>query len=389
MARVSQEQKSALTIMDYLSFHDIAFFKNFTVENISLYSCILLGIDYINEERGHDGTRAELYKHFLLCYIEIVASTPDHEFNELKSINYSELSDALLKKILNQVIKNNFSSDYFFNDCNKLKIKFKLEKLDKYLSYKLVGHCLCYKYGNSTVWLLRKLLDNGIVSVTDYEKVNNEEAKNTLETAFIRVMMFLDFEIMKKQIYIDNVFVSPANNFDLKKLKESEFGNLYPLISVLIRAKEKIEVGSESVFESPLDIENNLGKYLIEADARLGHVKFFLNDLKKCLEHIGTWYVNFYNREDDTVDIHIEPSYEDDDRTCSDKARRMMKRHGFDYKSTRTFNSYFNKNEEAYENIGDWFKYGIAHQMGIMTHDPLTYFFLIKKEGLYPSDFFN
>lgn len=78
MARVSQEQKSALTIMDYLSFHDIAFFKNFTVENISLYSCILLGIDYINEERGHDGTRAELYKHFLLCYIEIVASTPDH-----------------------------------------------------------------------------------------------------------------------------------------------------------------------------------------------------------------------------------------------------------------------------------------------------------------------
>mgnify|MGYP000296506437 CR=1 FL=1 len=108
---------SSLNIVDYIYTHDIVFLNSITEEKQKLYLDFLGEISDINFERNYYGKDAELYKHLLLCSIEIIISTRQEYTDGEASLDTNDYSAIFLEKIL--TANDNYSiqkDNYFFNN---------------------------------------------------------------------------------------------------------------------------------------------------------------------------------------------------------------------------------------------------------------------------------
>ncbi len=74
-------------------------------------------ISDINFERNYYGKDAELYKHLLLCSIEIIISTRQEYTDGEASLDTNDYSAIFLEKILNLAIKYDFNNVSFLAGC--------------------------------------------------------------------------------------------------------------------------------------------------------------------------------------------------------------------------------------------------------------------------------
>jgi hypothetical protein len=130
MPSLTEVQNTAITLMDYFYFHDTASLSTYSVPKNEFFPHFTKTIDDVTYARGHQGKKFHLYQHFLLCYIETMAGTPQ----PLEVNNYLELVEAanrLLEKVASNVEKQGFALDEFRADIDTLDEIYKFATIKK------------------------------------------------------------------------------------------------------------------------------------------------------------------------------------------------------------------------------------------------------------------
>lgn len=375
---------SSLNIVDYIYIHDIVFLNSITEEKQKLYLDFLGEISDINFERNYYGKDAELYKHLLLCSIEIIISTRQEYTDGEASLDTNDYSAIFLEKILNLAIKYDFNNVSFLADVFRLRDKFELMKLESYYGYKLVGQCLYIEYKNISIEVLKVFLNLEIVNVKKY--VGNKGliyVEDEWVGVFLRAMLFIEFEIIKKQLYIENTYKTIELNL-LKNTKDIIEVNSF--IDLLMKSRALMDKEYTSIAKIELGNEISFKEYLNDINIRLAHKKIFFDDMLGCIGFISSWFVSYHEK---VMKEYSEEAVSDNEnlKNYLNEAKLAMDRKGFRFANTITINTYYEKYNELSKLVVEWFNFFSQYQVGILTPDPATYFFLIKKEGKNPSDY--
>ena len=392
----SETRRAVLNVLDYLYYHDFVFSLNFTQDREMQYWLILSAVDDINLAQGYDGEKAALYKHFLLCGFEIQGSMlcDVNNFGLLKNAN------ELFEKVLCQVVDCEFLEVDFLKDLGFLIDKFK--NINKYFTCKLVGFCLYYEYNAMSMGVLICLLSKDILKIKKYRGVfseklissnknglNNGDSEKEIEKQsldiFFRAMLFIEFEIIKNQIYIKDKMSLMDFGFNFKKdVKEMEDDILFA--TLLTKLKSLIDVSYKSISKQNFDFEIDFFDYIFNVVGRLGHQKIFFDDLKGCVGFISGLYIDYALEYSESDAIHQEPEneniYDVAKNTCADTARLIMKRYGFEFKTSRTIYSYYQNNES----VCNWFR-DCLNSRNTLIYPNYSIYSFKKKRGYFP--FFN
>ena len=380
MARSSEAHKLALTIMDFLYFHDIAFLVSFSDAKNIFYSDLLSYLEEINLVRKYKGQRAELYKHYLLCAVEIFMGT-SHDLEGSEDIDYTELSNELLDAIVADILKHNFSVADFNFDFIGLIEELKLTDLPRSVGYKLVSQILAFEcYGISiSTHVLTKFLGMNILEVKKYQPKNNCLTKELVDSVFYRAMLFVEFEISKKQKYIKSTYKFLQMSIDFSKdIKEIE--GICAFVVSIKKTALLIKTDYTSIAER--NFETQFNAYLKDIVSRLGHQNLFFNDVASCMSYLGVWFLLYHKETNLKKPLHQEPPNHDlkDSlkNTCADEARKEMLGYGFAFTTSRTFNNHYNNFFDSYARIRDYFISFSNDNIGILTPDLVSYFFLVQ-----------
>lgn len=389
----SETRRAVLNVLDYLYYHDFVFSLNFTQDREMQYWLILSAVDDINLAQGYDGEKAALYKHFLLCGLEIQGSMlcDVNNFGLLKNAN------ELFEKVLCQVVDCEFLEVDFLKDLDFLIDKFK--NINKYFTCKLVGFCLYYEYNAMSMGVLICLLSKDILKIKKYRGVfseklissnknglNNGDSEKEIEKQsldmFFRAMLFIEFEIIKNQIYIKDKISLMDFGFNFKKdVKEMEDDILFA--TLLTKLKSLIDVSYKSISKQNFDFEKDFFDYIFNVVGRLGHQKIFFDDLKECVGFISGLYIDYALEYSESDAIHQEPEneniYDVAKNTYADTARLIMKRYGFEFKTSRTIYSYYQNNES----VCNWFR-DCLNSRNTLIYPNYSIYSFYKKRGLLP-----
>lgn len=402
MVKKTELKKYALNVLDYLYYHDYVFLENNTNVREVQYSLILEMIDNLNLERGYDGKKAELYKHFLLSGFEIKSNIlrEDYNFQLLKDFG------QLYEKLLNEVIACNFLEDDFLKDLDCLMTKFK--EVSKNFIFKFVGFCLYYEYGSMAIGGLISLLSREILDLKKYRskfwngyeslmgdeistrknKTGEKEIEKKSLDVFFRAMLFVEFEIMKNQIFIKDKI--NLMTIDFKK-DEAELDEDILFANLITRSKKLINIKYKSISSQDFDFDNDFLNYICDISNRLNHQKIFFDDVNGCAGYIGGLYVKYSSRYMEEGAINKAPEYEsiidlyrETNITYAENAILIMDRFGFEFKSSRTLYNYYPENKL----VCNWFEEGLYNKYISFFPDYLIYFHY-KKERFSPPFFMN
>lgn len=385
MSKIYETRKCVLSILDYVYFHEIAFRMSAKHQKDAIYFNLLLKIDKINLARGYEKEKAELYKHFLLCGVEIKSAIPTGTDNVAS--DDVKIFRRLLGQIIIQFKKFKFSIDDFLHDLDLLTIKWNIKNIKSSLLHKLVGQCLYYEYDSFvTLEILRVFLKNKILNTKKYRGEINVGDGNLDSNILFRVMLFIEFEIIKKQFYIKSIChkVSVGLN-SLESVDKAD--NFLLFINALIRSKSLIDIEYSGIACS--EFKKSSKQYFSDIYERLGHINLFFNDLNDCVETVCGFYTNyFYEVSREHLDDSMLKSREHamTKTNCIDVAKLLMKKYDFDCAIPLTSATYAKKVSNNYDFASEWLEECYNSEIILMSPDHVIYYFLIKKED--KSSFF-
>lgn len=201
MPKLNSVQEVALKVVDFIYFYDVVALTAFqpTGENKAVFKQLNRLIADVITERNLSGERAEIYKHFLLCSIEMHAT-----FNiDRKLIVYGDLSkgdryyivrqwhEEAYELLLTQVLKAGFKRYEFETDVLNIMDISSIEKKPNYICLGLVGLALSFDFLVCiAAHVYRKFLDINILN-TGKNNLKNEYVNN--EYVFLRALLFIEF----------------------------------------------------------------------------------------------------------------------------------------------------------------------------------------------------
>ncbi len=209
MPKLTEIQNIALEIVDYLYFYDIASMETFSEEKKQIYIDLLRAIDHVLSERNLSNERYEVYKHYLLCGVEIVTTqytSPDIRIgkveeglseeereNAYKKINQDRLKFAFTA-LLRVVQNSGYDSDFFGRDVTQVIILSRIDEASDAVSFRMVAQVLWSEFdGCIAAHVYRKFLNLKILSTAKSTSNNyHDEIKN--EYLFLRALLFVEFE---------------------------------------------------------------------------------------------------------------------------------------------------------------------------------------------------
>ena len=156
-------------------------------------------IDTINSQRGFAEYRAEVYKHYLLCGIEL-------KLNQVFESRFKRIIGELLLRVKSGGFPVSTYLQDVFNICGHSNISC----LDGTVKYKLLAKFLYFDFDSASMSFFNKLLELKILSTGRLkEDKMSPKHKEEMNRVFLRVLMFCEFEILKKQIIhnYDNMFM--------------------------------------------------------------------------------------------------------------------------------------------------------------------------------------
>lgn len=287
MPKLTDTQKAVLNILDFLFIQDVESIASFDQAKNELNTDVLSKIDYINSVRGDYGKKAELYKHYLLCSLELMLNLP---FEVKVSINEEGLNKSkfVLDEIINGVLKNSFYEDEFLDDINRLFKNYEGLSLDRGTVYKLVRQALYFDYDNVSIVAYKRLLDLGILHTENYKLGKSTIDKKYLEDAFFRSMLFIEFEIVKRQYDDFNHFKNNRIGVDLKSSLE-EMERIFALIRRVKRSMSNDGFGA--ILKVDINNKKEIEKYIVGLSQALGHETLFFKNIPACIGLIGCWFL--------------------------------------------------------------------------------------------------
>lgn len=382
MPSLTEVQNTAITLMDYFYFHDTASLSTYSVPKNEFFPHFTKTIDDVTYARGHQGKKFHLYQHFLLCYIETMAGTPQ----PLEVNNYLELVEAanrLLEKVASNVEKQGFALDEFRADIDTLDEIYKFATIKRELVYKLVAQYLYFEYDLTSIAVFNKFLDLEILKSDRYQAKNAEDKKERFNDIFFRAMLFIEFEVYKKQLYVKNTYKKITLEIDFNN-SEEKINDMLLFVKSMKQVQLQIGNDYQSIADIDLDSKKSIEKYIKEINSRLVHNRLFLNNISQCIGLMGSWFVNYFKETNTERATHAEPLNEDDPKkkVCTVEAKERMLEHGFTLHEPRTFNDHYKDFCLYYRLVREYFRTFSEDQIGIMTPDIINYFFIIRNDDV-------
>lgn len=341
MPKLTDTQNAVLNIMDYLFIQDVESLASFNKAKSSFNTDLLSIIDRINSVRGNEGKIAELYKHYVLCGIEMKLNLP-FEIEDSFDQEKVDKANFISNQIIDKFAQYDFREDEFLDDMDNLFNHFEELRLDKGTIYKVVRQCLYFDYDNVSIVAYKRFIELGILETKQYKRSLSTIDQRSLENPFIRSMLLIEFDILKRQF---------DTEIELKDLKiEININSSIEEIECIfsdIRLLKKMQLKANFGFTSILDIEINNKKqveeYIVNLSEALGHETLLLKNLPSCIGLIGCWYLIHFKELNLKSPTYYE-LYDDKavkfqhKKPCDNRALEEIAKYGFELKN-RTLHS--------------------------------------------------
>lgn len=315
MVRVTEWKISAFNILDYIFIHDLASMSTFSDLKNEFYRYVADEIDTINSQRGFAEYRAEVYKHYLLCGIEL-------KLNQVFESRFKRIIGELLLRVKSSGFPVSTYLQDVFNICGHSNISC----LDGTVKYKLLAQFLYFDFESASMSFFNKLLELKILSTGRLkEDEMSRKHKEEMDRVFLRVLMFCDFEILKKQIIhnYDNMFMKLDFN-------EIMTDSVKKIRGLLISINKEIN-HKEMLFNGDVrNVSALVGAFFFIE----GHSRNIYNNEKQVN------YRPIYNIPINSIYVCKTKAVRDlndkERRVCTEYAQNKMKEYGFEF-IQRTF----------------------------------------------------
>lgn len=324
MPSLDMIQKIALEIVDYLYFYDIAALETFSVEKKMVYCQLLNAIDETLKERNLTPQQFEIYKHYLLCGVEIVTTQDDlhADSNEQIMISSEKLKQKRLEvaylSLLSEVKNSDIDVDVFRKDVNILILASEINKSQPEVSRRLVSQVLWSEFsGSIAAHVYQYLLRLGILP--SKKLISYFKSGEVNELIFLRAMLFIEFEILRNRLYFQ---------YDVKALTQQMFTKKMSAKHVKRRTayyQKYSQLFSDVDFLRVLryDLSNldQVAEYLENINPSHCHIEIFLDKNSKWVSLLGVWELMYVQLTDPKKTIYYEINNEN---TCSAIASQRM-----------------------------------------------------------------
>lgn len=350
MPKRTNAQTAALNIMDYLFINDVESLASFNDAKNTFNVDLLSIIDHINSVRRNEGKIAELYKHYVLCGIEMKLNLP-FEIEDPTDQEQFDKANFIFSQIIKNFAQYDFSEDEFLDDMENLFNHFEKLRLDKGTIYKVVRQCLYFDYDNVSIVAYKRFIELGILTTQQYEFGKSTIDEDFLKNSFIRSMLFIEFDILKRQFDTEKEFKDRKIEIDLNSsLEEIE------RIFLAIRSVKKMQLKENFNFTSILDIDINNKKdveqYILNLSEVLGHGALFFKKIPDCIGFIGCWHL-IHTKErnlDSPTYYELYDGKSPHKKPCDNKALEEILKYGFELQK-RTLHSRYIKFYDFYDKV--------------------------------------
>lgn len=333
MPKLNDFQNSTVRLLDYLYFHDVAG-QSFSEEKSSIYSQLLAAIDLLAYRRSEGALIGEHYKHLLLIGVDFELTFGKGEL--IKDDIYFKMQEKYRAYLIQQIELLGFQIEHYKQDLNEVLIQIPIQSITSAAAFKIVSQVLYFEYDNITIGVLSKFLDFNFLTLAKYQKKNKVINESFLNKLFYRAMLFLEFDVFKNNLIAE--YYSEDQIVNLNDLED------YEKVAAAIKARGKAKSlkGIEYDGFYKLKTKNDLKKFLINIEERLGHNPIFSDSSANWIALIGAWHLILKKGNNLDKPLFKEsPQYVvDSDISCAKLARKKLAEFGFSVSEKTIFDCY-------------------------------------------------
>ena len=334
MPKLNDFQNSTVRLLDYLYFHDVVAMQGFSEEKSSIYSQLLAAIDLLAYRRSEGALIREHYKHLLLIGVDFELTFGKGEL--IKDDIYFKMQEKYRAYLIQQIELLGFQIEHYKQDLNEVLIQIPIQSITSAAAFKIVSQVLYFEYDNITIGVLSKFLDFNFLTLAKYQKKNKVINESFLNKLFYRAMLFLEFDIFKNNLIAE--YYSEDQIVNLNDLED------YEKVAAAIKARGKAKSlkGIEYDGFYKLKTKNDLKKFLINIEERLGHNPIFSDSSANWIALIGAWHLILKKGNNLDKPLFKEsPQYiVDSDISCAKLARKKLAEFGFSVSEKTIFDCY-------------------------------------------------
>ena len=334
MPKLNDFQNSTVRLLDYLYFHDVAAMQSFSEEKSSIYSQLLAAIDLLAYRRSEGALIGEHYKHLLLIGVDFELTFGKGEL--IKDDIYFKMQEKYRAYLNQQIELLGFQIEHYKQDLNEVLIQIPIQSITSAAAFKIVSQVLYFEYDNITIGVLSKFLDFNFLTLAKYQKKNKVINESFLNKLFYRAMLFLEFDVFKNNLIAE--YYSEDQIVNLNDLED------YEKVAAAIKARGKAKSlkGIEYDGFYKLKTKNDLKKFLINIEERLGHNPIFSDSSANWIALIGAWHLILKKGNNLDKPLFKEsPQYVvDSDISCAKLARKKLAEFGFSVSEKTIFDCY-------------------------------------------------
>lgn len=303
MSERPKYQLNALYILNFLFLHDVAAMTTFSKDKNEFFTDVLDTINDINSRREYKGIKAEAYKHFLLCGIEVLM------YDTQESAEIRPEIGKVFDELIDDLESIGFLKNSFINDLDVLNKNYQFDSLPKELLYKLVSQIIYMDYNCLAYDFLLKMSKFNIfnLGMSTNLAIKNEEGENGL----IRALLFFEFEILKDKFNLTKYrLLDKKYSFDKNILK---FNN-----------------------------EKMLKAYFKKFSFKVDFNKLLLKDGKDFKGYIGSWFLFEKWSQKGDLTLHRTEDVENDklEKSASEFASKHLDEDGIRLKPRAIYNRF-------------------------------------------------
>ena len=334
MPKLNDFQNSTVRLLDYLYFHDVVAMQGFSEEKSSIYSQLLAAIDLLAYRRSEGALIREHYKHLLLIGVDFELTFGKGEL--IKDDIYFKMQEKYRAYLIQQIELLGFQIEHYKQDLDEVLIQIPIQSITSAAAFKIVSQVLYFEYDNITIGVLSKFLDFNFLTLAKYQKKNKVINEIFLNKLFYRAMLFLEFDIFKNNLIAE--YYSEDQIVNLNDLED------YEKVAAAIKARGKAKSlkGIEYDGFYKLKTKNDLKKFLINIEERLGHNPIFSDSSANWIALIGAWHLILKKGNNLDKPLFKEsPQYiVDSDISCAKLARKKLADFGFSVSEKTIFDCY-------------------------------------------------
>ena len=334
MPKLNDFQNSTVRLLDYLYFHDVVAMQGFSEEKSSIYSQLLAAIDLLAYRRSEGALIREHYKHLLLIGVDFELTFGKGEL--IKDDIYFKMQEKYRAYLIQQIELLGFQIEHYKQDLDEVLIQIPIQSITSAAAFKIVSQVLYFEYDNISIGVLSKFLDFNFLTLAKYQKKNKVINESFLNKLFYRAMLFLEFDVFKNNLIAE--YYSEDQIVNLNDLED------YEKVAAAIKARGKAKSlkGIEYDGFYKLKTKNDLKKFLINIEERLGHNPIFSDSSANWIALIGAWHLILKKGNNLDKPLFKEsPQYiVDSDISCAKLARKKLAEFGFSVSEKTIFDCY-------------------------------------------------